>query len=188
MENQKELKAGKITEQGISTINIKGKDYATVNERVKYFRNNFKDYRLVTNIISLNENYCVLEAQIFDPNGNMVANGLAREEKESTFVNKTSYVENCETSAWGRALGNLGIGITDSIASAEELVNAINNQPSKTFETKDKDLELQMKALEIYPKKVAIYLKKEESELTDEEMWKAVNTKKQLIDKQKEKK
>jgi ssDNA-binding Zn-finger/Zn-ribbon topoisomerase 1 len=44
------------------------------------------------------------------------------------MINKTSFVENCETSAWGRALGNLGIGIDDSIASAEEVDMAIKKQ------------------------------------------------------------
>ena len=44
------------------------------------------------------------------------------------MVNKTSYIENCETSAWGRALGNLGIGINESIASAEEVVSAVNEE------------------------------------------------------------
>jgi hypothetical protein len=45
-----------------------------------------------------------------------------------SLVNKTSYIENCETSAWGRALGNLGIGIDASIASAEEVITAIAQQ------------------------------------------------------------
>ena len=58
----------------------------------------------------------------------MLANGLAEESKGSTFINKTSYVENCETSAWGRALGNLGIGLDTSVASADEVKNAIANQ------------------------------------------------------------
>ena len=60
--------------------------------------------------------------------GRVLANGLAEEFKGSTFINKTSYVENCETSAWGRALGNLGIGLETSVASADEMQNAIANQ------------------------------------------------------------
>jgi len=50
----------------------------------------------------------------------------------SSYINKTSHIENCETSAVGRALGFLGIGIDTSIASADEVINAVNNQPEKT--------------------------------------------------------
>ena len=54
-----------------------------------------------------------------------------------SFINKTSYVENCETSAWGRALANFGIGLGTSVASADEVANAIENQKStKTKLTK----------------------------------------------------
>ena len=64
---------------------------------------------------------------------------MAYEKEGSTFINKTSYIENCETSAWGRALGNLGIGIDTSIASAEEVQNAVLNQsPKKSAKKEDK--------------------------------------------------
>ena len=69
-----------------------------------------------------------LKAIIKNPDGVILATGLAYEKEGSTFINKTSYIENCETSAWGRALGNLGIGIDTSIASAEEVGNAIKQQ------------------------------------------------------------
>ena len=49
----------------------------------------------------------------------------------SSNINKTSYVENCETSAIGRALAMLGIGIDTSIASANEVADAIAKQDSK---------------------------------------------------------
>ena len=67
-------------------------------------------------------------AIIKDDKDRVLATGLAEESKNSTFINKTSYVENAETSAWGRALGNLGIGLDTSVASADEVVNAISNQ------------------------------------------------------------
>ena len=44
------------------------------------------------------------------------------------FINKSSYVENCETSAWGRALANFGIGVDSSIASAEEVMADMSKQ------------------------------------------------------------
>ena len=58
----------------------------------------------------------------------MVAQGHAHEEKSSSNINKTSYVENCETSAIGRALGILGIGIDTSVATANEVQDAIDKQ------------------------------------------------------------
>ncbi len=101
----------------MKTINIKGKEYIEVNERLKHFRANYKDYALVS--------------EVLDKEGRALATGLAEEEKGSTFINKTSYVENCETSAWGRALANFGIGLDTSVASANEVKNAIANQDKK---------------------------------------------------------
>jgi Icc-related predicted phosphoesterase len=60
--------------------------------------------------------------------GTVVAQGHAHEVKSSSNINKTSYVENCETSAVGRALAILGIGIDTSIASANEVEDAIAQQ------------------------------------------------------------
>lgn len=114
----------------MKTVNIKGKEYVEVNERLKEFRNNFKDYSLTTEIIELTPDYCVLKAVITDDKGVIRATGLAQESRESSYINKTSYVENCETSAWGRALGNFGIGIDSAICTAEELLIALNAQQS----------------------------------------------------------
>ena len=61
-------------------------------------------------------------------NGKVVAVGHASEDKNSSYINKTSYIENCETSAIGRCLGIYGIGVCGSIASADEVINAINQQ------------------------------------------------------------
>ena len=127
----------------MKTVSIKGKQYIEVNERLKYFRNEpqFKDYSLETEVIDLSNGVITLKAIIRDGNGVIKATGLAQEKESSSFINKTSYVENCETSAWGRALGNLGIGIDTSIASAEEVENAINNQP-KEPEINENDLDI----------------------------------------------
>lgn len=112
----------------MKSINIKGKNYVMVNERIKFFRDNYRGYTLTSEIIELNEDSCVIKAIISDGNGLVVATGFAQEDRSSSMINKTSFVENCETSAWGRALGNLGIGIDDSIASAEEVDMAIKKQ------------------------------------------------------------
>lgn len=114
----------------MKTINIKGKPYVQVNERVKEFRKLYPTYSLITEIVELNPDFCTIMAKVVADDGRTVATGLAREERDdkSSMVNKTSFVENCETSAWGRALGNLGIGIDESIASADEVSRAIGYQ------------------------------------------------------------
>ena len=125
----------------MKTIDIKGKAYIEVNERLKYFRENFKDWALESDIVSLENGVCVIKAIIKNPEGTIKATGYAYEKENSTFINKTSYIENCETSAWGRALGNLGIGIDTSIASAEEVLNAqLNQEPKNEITEEDQKL------------------------------------------------
>lgn len=116
------------------TTNIRGKQYVEVNERIKYFRTEprYDGWALETELLSLDENSCVVRASIRNSEGAVVAMGLAQEDRSSSMVNKTSYVENAETSAWGRALANLGIGIETSIASAQEVQVAIGKQSLAT--------------------------------------------------------
>jgi len=71
---------------------------------------------------------CVCKASIVDSSNRIIATGHAHETQGSSNINKTSYVENCETSAIGRALAMLGIGIDTSIASANEVEEAISHQ------------------------------------------------------------
>lgn len=125
------------TKQGLKLTDIKGKGYVEVNERIRYFRENYTNLRLISNLIKLEDGICVFEAQVVNESGEILANGHAYEREGSTFINKTSYIENCETSAWGRALANFGIGLDTSIASAEEVQNAIMNQSNepKTYKT-----------------------------------------------------
>lgn len=109
-------------------IKIQGKDYVLVNERLKAFREDHPNYPLISEIVSLTEESCVIKASILNENGQVLATGHAQEDRASSFVNKTSYVENCETSAWGRALANMGYGIDTSVASANEVAMAIAKQ------------------------------------------------------------
>ena len=114
----------------IQTTNIKGKDYAEVNQRIKAFRMLYPEGFIETNLISNENGVCVFQAVV--GNGeNILGTGTAYEKEGSTFINKTSYIENCETSAVGRALGMAGFGIDTSVASAEEVQNAIANQEEK---------------------------------------------------------
>lgn len=128
----------------LKTVNIKGKEYVEVNERLKVFRAlpEYKGYSLVSDIVSLENGVITVKASIYDADGRIIATGLAQEKESSSFINKTSFVENCETSAWGRALGNLGIGIDTSVASAEEVENAINNQNPKEPTNTENDIDI----------------------------------------------
>ena len=113
------------------TSPIKGKDYIEVNERVRIFRMLFPNGQIHTEIISLADGVVVMKATVLDENGTVLGTGHAFEKETSSFINKTSYIENCETSAVGRALGMVGIGIQNSMASADEVANAIENQKPK---------------------------------------------------------
>ncbi len=115
------------------TTNIKGKEYVEVNQRIKYFRESgqYEGWSLTSDVYHLDEASCVIKASVLNDKGEIVATGFAQEDKSSSYINKTSYVENCETSAWGRALANLGIGIDTSIASSNEVSMAISKQGSK---------------------------------------------------------
>jgi len=112
------------------TTNIKGKQYVEVNERIKFFRqeNQYKNWGIHTDFPLLDSEQALCRCSIVTPDGVVVAQGHAHEERSSSNINKTSYVENCETSAIGRALGILGIGIDTSVASANEVEDAIAKQ------------------------------------------------------------
>ena len=116
-------KLAKINQQ-IQTTNIKGKEYAPVSERVRAFRNELPDWRIMSKIVSFDAGEWVIQAEIQDEEGDLMATGLASEKVGVGNINKTSALENAETSAVGRALGFLGVGIAASIASADEVTNA----------------------------------------------------------------
>ena len=113
----------------LKTIDIgRGKRYVEVSERLKFFRANYPDYSLLSDVVEITETTITIKATILDKKQNPIASGIAQEVKGSSFINKTSYVENCETSAWGRALANFGIGIDEAVASYNEVANAIEQQ------------------------------------------------------------
>jgi len=114
----------------MKSLNIKGKQYITVNERLLFFRKQptFKGWRIKEELVELNDKEGVFKVLIYDTENNLISSAHAQEYRDSSYINKTSFVENGFTSALGRALGYLGIGIDVSIATADEMVNAINNQ------------------------------------------------------------
>ena len=125
----------KNANETIKTTNIKGKEYAEVNQRIRAFRMIHPDGKIITEILSNTEGICLIKATICDKEGSILGTGHAYEKENSSFINKTSYIENCETSAVGRALGMCGIGIDSSVASYEEVVNAIVQQSEPKLAT-----------------------------------------------------
>ena len=134
-------------EKIMKTVDIKGKDYVTVNERLKYLREHFTGYKLISEIVYHKDAEFItwwdnkgeeksawksaeicFKASLLNESNEVVATGFAMEKADSSYINKTSYIENCETSAWGRALANFAIGVDNSVASADEVANAIKNQ------------------------------------------------------------
>jgi len=115
----------------INAMKIGNKDYATVNERVKAFRKVYPNGSVETEIEELNDTSVRMKAQIRDEKGDIIATGRASETKQG-MVNKTSMIENCETSAVGRALGFAGFGIDNGIASGEDIER--NKELNKRFE------------------------------------------------------
>ena len=126
----------------MKTIQIHGKDYVSVNERIKYFRENFNGWGLLSELISDIDGKAIMKALVIDPDGDVKATGFAYEKEGNSNINKTSYIENCETSAWGRALGNFGIGIDASVASYDEVANTISNQKTPSAPLDEAPVEL----------------------------------------------
>ena len=117
----------------IEMIDMKGKDYAMVPERITAFRKLYPEGFITTEIVAMEGPVVLMKAKVgyYREDGSEVvlATGMAREERGKGMVNTTSHIENCETSAVGRALGMMGLGINGGgVCSAEELVNAISAQ------------------------------------------------------------
>lgn len=128
-----DIKYERIVEvnKGVTYTNVKGKNYAEVGQRVQAFRNLIPGGYITTEIIRHDPGVVYMKAECgYYENGQkvMLSTGMAFERQDASNVNKTSYIENCETSAIGRALGFMGIGSESSICSVEELKNAIETQ------------------------------------------------------------
>lgn len=112
----------------IKPVPVKGKEYALVASRIAAFRAICPSGAICTEIVNITDESVTMRTTVADETGKILSTGFANENKSASYINKTSYIENCETSAVGRALGMLGIGSEQNIASAEELVNALNQQ------------------------------------------------------------
>ncbi len=103
------------------------KKYAEVNQRIKAFRMVYPTGTIETTMLNDNDGICVFRAEVYD-GYKLLATGTAREDSKSSYINQTNYIENCETSAVGRALGMCGFGVDVSLASADEVQNSIDKQ------------------------------------------------------------
>ncbi len=113
------------------TVNIHGKKYVTVASRIAIARKHFGTrIALQTNIEENTERRVVMRTQVF-VDGELVSVGTAEEFRGTSNINRTSALENCETSSVGRALGLLGL-TNDAIASAEEMQQVQNVEGNRS--------------------------------------------------------
>ena len=113
----------------MKAIKIKGNPYVMVKDRILHFNENYENGCIQTELIEMTDRFIVKATIIPDvSNSERYFTGYAEEVVGSSQVNKTSALENCETSAVGRGLAMMGIGIIKSIASAEEVANAVHQQ------------------------------------------------------------
>jgi hypothetical protein len=177
----------KKANESIKTTDIKGKEYAEVNQRIKAFRMVYPNGSITTDIIALENGIVTIKAIIANEEGAIIATGYAQEKETSSYINKTSYIENCETSAVGRALGFCGFGIDTSVASADEVANAIHNQemaqaPKAAKEPLDAKLLAEAERLKIDLNKIATYLKKPVENLTNADLQRCIEQKAKALE------
>lgn len=120
-------------------IKIHGKEYYTVAERVRMFREANPKMTTETEILRWDGDDVVIKASIIDE-GKLIATGIAHEVRGSTNINSTSHVENCETSSLGRALAAFGMSGSMEYASADEVANAIAQQNKAKAGMSDKEV------------------------------------------------
>lgn len=116
-------------------IDIKGKQYVLVSDRILYFNENYVDGSITTELVSQpSDELVVIKATVRPNTSDRAFTGYSQAKWGDGYINKTSALENCETSAVGRALAMMGIGVIDSIASVDEIKKAEQPayQPNRT--------------------------------------------------------
>ncbi len=115
-----------MSSSGIVTIH--GREYKTVALRVAEFRHDHPSWSILTKIVHRDEDVVVAEATICTEEGREIARDYAEEYRAASRINQTSALENCITSAIGRALSAAGYGGGGEYASADEVASAIKQQ------------------------------------------------------------
>lgn len=123
----------------IESIKLGSKGYAQVNERIKAFRKVYPTGQIITETEEIKDNYVRIKTTVKDENDRILSTGTASEsltgDAKKDYINKTSMIENCETSSVGRALGFAGFGVDTAIASAEDIErNKENNKMYEIYE------------------------------------------------------
>ena len=130
-------------------MKIRGKEYMEVKDRVMVFRKNHPDWAIITELVENNESTgsVIFKAHIEDEVGRIRGTGHAHEFKDdkTSMVNKTSHLENCETSAIGRAMASLGIGVESSYASYDEVVIAKSKEARNEEQLRNREEQLHKK-------------------------------------------
>ena len=97
-----------------------GKKYLEVKHRVTLFRKYYgMEYGIVTILLEANDKFVRMQARIVNAEGKVIGSGTAEEHRNEGYVNRTSAVENCESSAVGRALASLGLHGSEYASSNE---------------------------------------------------------------------
>lgn len=140
----KQLRKIQIKRTNKDTGIVESKDYVPVSERIKAFRMVYPNGLIEPELIKDEDKICRYRVTIYEyEGGKKLASATAQEERGTGFVNKTSYIENCETSAVGRALGLCGFGVDNDLASADEVQNAIDKQDNlENLEATDEQIKI----------------------------------------------
>lgn len=123
-------------------VNIGGKPYVMVNERIIKFNELFPNGSIIPELITIPTSeevwmkVTVCPDNSLPPENRRYFVGHSQATWGDGFINKTAALENCETSAVGRALAMLGIGVLSSIASAEEVMKA-KTQPARNAQSSE---------------------------------------------------
>lgn len=118
------------------------KDYTTVDQRIDSFRKEKPMWTIKNHIHLIDDTQVIIESQILDETGRLIANGFAHEYiaksmqtnrygKEFEPVNMYSFLENCETSATGRALRMAGFGESSPVASRDDMAQVLHRQEAR---------------------------------------------------------
>lgn len=143
-ENEKLLKSClelESTDQG--KIEYDGKKYLKVSKRLEVIRRHLGfNLSIQTKIEHMSDAFVLVKAIISiykNNNWHIVATGYAEEKRNSSEINRTSAIENAETSAIGRSLACLGLLSDSEYASIDEIVFTLNNKDSNDKESNNKD-------------------------------------------------